>query len=199
MSVGASPVNTVETQSPEVAIAPTTLRQVVREVQAEGWSFNQEQADKISPEGNDQVELGDNIIAIDANRYYHLDTYDVTMKATTQLVNNKNVTTKKLYNRYEHSDKFPDEDTMYLDVTYMYAFEDLPQVFKDYVTAKACRIASMRMIADETSASALQQDEVVARSLAIEYDTAQADYNVFNDGRNRQSYTSFRPFNALQR
>jgi len=199
MSVGESPVNTLETQSPEVAIAQTTLRQVVREVQAEGWSFNQEQAVKFTPDGNDQVELGDNIIAVDANRYYHLDTYDVTMKATTQLVNNKNVTTKKLYNRYEHSDKFPDEDTMYLDVTYMYAFEDLPQVFKDYVTAKACRIASMRMIADETSASALQQDEVVARSLAIEYDTAQADYNVFNDGRNRQSYTSFRPFNALQR
>ena len=55
------------------------------------------------------------------------------------------------------------------------------------------------MIADEGSNPILQQDEVVARANAIEYDTAQADYNVFNDGRNRQSYTSFRPFNALQR
>ena len=42
MSVGESPVNTLDTQSPEVAIAQKTLRQVCREVQAEGWAFNSE-------------------------------------------------------------------------------------------------------------------------------------------------------------
>ena len=34
MSVGESPVNTLTVQSPEVAIAQSTLRQVCREVQA---------------------------------------------------------------------------------------------------------------------------------------------------------------------
>ena len=79
------------------------------------------------------------------------------------------------------------------------AFEDIPQIFRDYITAKACRIASNRMVSDEGANQILQQDEIIARANAIQYDTAQADYNVFNDGRNRQSYTSFRPFNALQR
>ena len=203
MSVGESPVNTLETQSPEVAIAQTTLRQITREIQAEGWSFNSEQAVKFIPDVNDQIELGDNILSVDINRYYHTDTYDVTMKATTSTVNNKLVTTRKLYDRYRaneaNADKFPDETAMYLDIIYMYAFEDIPQPFKDYITAKACRIGSTRMVSDLEIAQALQQDEVVARANAIEYDTAQADYNVFNDGRNRQSYTSFRPFNALQR
>ena len=46
MSVGESPVNTLTTQSPEVAIAQTTLRQITREIQAEGWSFNSEQSVK---------------------------------------------------------------------------------------------------------------------------------------------------------
>ena len=203
MSVGESPVNTLETQSPEVAIAQTTLRQITREIQAEGWSFNSEQAVKFIPDTNDQVELGDNILSVDVNRYYHLDTYDVTMKATTSTVNNKLVTTKKLYDRYRaheaNADKFPDETAVYLDIIYMYAFEDIPQIFRDYITAKACRIASNRMVSDEGANQILQQDEIVARANAIEYDTAQADYNVFNDGRNRQSYTSFRPFKALQR
>ena len=203
MSVGESPVNTLETQSPEVAIAQTTLRQITREIQAEGWSFNSEQAVKMIPDVNDQIELGDNILSVDINRYYHLDTYDVTMKATTTTVNNKLQTTRKLYDRYRaneaNADKFPDETAMYLDITYMYAFEDIPQPFKDYITAKACRVASNRMVSDEGTNQILQQDEIVARANAIEYDTAQADYNVFNDGRNRQSYTSFRPFNALQR
>ena len=203
MSVGESPVNTLETQSPEVAIAQTTLRQITREIQAEGWSFNSELAVKFIPDNNDQIELGDNILSVDINRYYHLDTYDVTMKSTTITVNNKLQTTRKLYDRYRsneaNADKFPDETAMYLDITYMYAFEDIPQPFKDYITAKACRIASNRMVSDEGANTILQQDEIVARALAIEYDTAQADYNVFNDGRSRQSYTSFRPFNALQR
>ena len=203
MSVGESPVNTLETQSPEVAIAQTTLRQITREIQAEGWSFNSEQAVKFIPDSNDQIELGDNILSVDINRYYHLDTYDVTMKATTTTVNNKKITTRKLYDRYRaneaNPDKFPDETAMYLDIIYAYAFEDIPQIFKDYITTKACRVASMRMVSDEGINQILQQDEIVARAAAIEYDTAQADYNVFNDGRHRQSYTSFRPFHALQR
>ena len=187
MSVGESPVNTLSTQSPEVAIAQTTLRQVTREVLAEGWVFNTEQAVKFTPDSNDQVLLSDAVLNVDTNRYYHLDTYDVIRKDG------------KLYNRYEHSNKFPDEDTMYLDIIWMYAFEEIPQVFRDYITAKASRIASLRMVSDLEINSALQQDEVIARSNAIQYDTDQADYNVFNDGRNRQSYTSFRPFQALQR
>ena len=187
MSVGESPVNTLSTQSPEVAIAQTTLRQVTREVLAEGWVFNTEQAVKFIPDSNDQVLLSDAVLNVDANRYHHLDTYDVIRKDG------------KLYNRYEHSNKFPDEDTMYLDIIWMYAFEEIPQVFRDYITAKASRIASLRMVSDLEINSALQQDEVIARSNAIQYDTDQADYNVFNDGRNRQSYTIFRPFQALQR
>ena len=42
MSVGESPVNTLDVQSPEVAIAQKTLQQVCREVLAEGWVFNTE-------------------------------------------------------------------------------------------------------------------------------------------------------------
>ena len=42
MSVGESPVNTLDTQSPEVAIAQKTLRQVCREILSEGWVFNTE-------------------------------------------------------------------------------------------------------------------------------------------------------------
>jgi len=41
MSVGETPVNTLTVQSPEVAIAQKTLRQVCREIQAEGGHTTQ--------------------------------------------------------------------------------------------------------------------------------------------------------------
>ena len=187
MTVGESPVNTLNTQSPEVAIAQNTLREVAREVLAEGWVFNSEYEVKFTVDQNDQVPLSDAVLQVDASRFYHLDTYNVIRKEG------------KLYDRYEHRNTFPDESTMYLDVIWMYAFEDIPQSFRDYITTKASRIASMRMVSDLEIAKGLENDEVVARASAIEYDTRQADYNVFNDNRFKQSYNSFRPHQALRR
>ena len=187
MSVGESPVNTLNTQSPEVAIAQKTLQQVTREVLAEGWVFNTENEVKFTVDADDQVPLSDAVLQVDTNRFYHLDTYNVIRKDG------------KLYDRYEHKNTFPDETTMYLDVVWMYAFEDIPQSFRDYITARAIRKAALRMVSDLEINKALEQDEVVARSAAIEYDTRQADYNVFNDNRFRQSYNSFRPHQALRR
>ena len=187
MTVGESPVNTLNTQSPEVAIAQNTLREVAREVLAEGWVFNSEYEVKFTVDQNDQVPLSDAVLQVDASRFYHLDTYNVIRKDG------------KLYDRYEHRNTFPDESIMYLDVIWMYAFEDIPQSFRDYITTKASRIASMRMVSDLEIAKGLEQDEIVARASAIEYDTRQADYNVFNDNRFKQSYNSFRPHQALRR
>ena len=187
MSVGESPVNTLNTQSPEVAIAQKTLQQVTREVLAEGWVFNTENEVKFTVDADDQVPLSDAVLQVDTNRFYHLDTYNVIRKDG------------KLYDRYEHKNTFPDETTMYLDVVWMYAFEDIPQSFRDYITARAIRKAALRMVSDLEINKALEQDEVVARSAAIEYDTRQADYNVFNDNRFKQSYNSFRPHQALRR
>jgi len=187
MSVGESPVNTLNTQSPEVAIAQKTLQQVTREVLAEGWVFNTENEVPFPVDSNDQIILSDSVLQVDTNRFYHSDIYNVIRKDS------------KLYDRYEHKDTFPDEGTMYLDVVWMYAFEDIPQSFRDYITTRAIRKASLRMVSDLEINKALEQDEVVARSAAIEYDTRQADYNVFNDNRFKQSYNSFRPHQALRR
>ena len=54
MSVGETPVNTLTVQSPEVVIAQNTLRQVCREIQAEGWSYNTENQYPINLDTNNQ-------------------------------------------------------------------------------------------------------------------------------------------------
>ena len=48
-SVGQAPVTTFDQTNPDVAIAYNTLKQVSREVQAEGWTFNQEYHYKFTP------------------------------------------------------------------------------------------------------------------------------------------------------
>ena len=82
----------------------------------------------------------------------------------------------------------------------MIDFEDIPQVFKDYITQKASRIASTRMVNDATADELMVTDEAAARALAIEYDTNQGDYNVFNDQQGSTNPASvYRPYQVLKR
>jgi Tail tubular protein len=187
MSVGESPVNTLDTQSPEVAIAQNTLRQVCREIQSEGWVFNTEYEYPFQVDSSDEVIIPPTVLQLDLNRYQHADNYDVIRRDG------------KLYDRYSHSYKFPNIDTLYCDVVWFFEFQDIPQVFRDYITARAARIAGIRMVSDAETTKLLEADEALARALVLEYDTKQADYSIFNSSDLRNPYTSYKPFQALSR
>ena len=195
MSVGESPVNTItNVQSPEVVIAQKTLRQVCREVLAEGWIFNTETQYPIDLDSNNHCLIPNNVLQIDLNHFKHLDDFNVVQR--------KDSGVKKLYDLYEHRFNFENtsESKLYCDIIWMQDFEDIPQVFRDYITVRACRIASNRMVNNSETAELMSTDEALARALVVEYDANQADYNIFNDqeGRTNPS-TVYRPYQVLKR
>ena len=194
MSVGESSVNTLTVQSPEVTIAQSTLRQVCREVQAEGWKFNTEQQYPITLDSNNHCLIPNNVLQIDLNHFKHLNDYDVVKRNDSG--------TMKLYDLIEHRYNFENtsEGKLYVDIIWMVDFEDIPQAFKDYITQRASRIAANRMVNDPTVAELMAADETLARALAIEYDTNQGDYNIFNDQEGRTNPASvYRPYQVLKR
>tara|TARA_B100001250_G_scaffold40414_1_gene32108 strand:+ start:2439 stop:3077 length:639 start_codon:yes stop_codon:yes gene_type:complete len=193
MSVGESPVNTItNVQSPEVVIAKSTLRQVCREVQAEGWKFNTEKEYPINLDTNNHCIIPNNVLSIDLNHFKHSDHWDVVRR-------NDNGT-MKLYDLKDHTYVFDGTDPLYCDIIWMIDFEDIPQVFKDYITLRASRIASNRMVNNPQAAELLGNDEQLARALAMEYDTQQADYNIFNDERTHHNPGSvYKPYQVLKR
>ena len=194
MSVGESPVNTLTVQSPEVAIAQSTLRQVCREVQAEGWKFNTETEYPIDLDSNNHCIIPNNVLQIDLNHFKHLNDFDVVKRSDNGVM--------KLYDLMEHRFNFDNtsDNKLYVDVIWMIDFEDIPQAFKDYITTRSARIASNRMINDPKAAELMSTDESLARALAVEYDTNQADYNIFNDAQYRTNPGSvYRPYQVLKR
>ena len=192
MSVGETPVNTLTVQSPEVAIAQKTLRQVCREIQAEGWSFNTEKEFPIKTDTNEQIIVPNNVLQMDLNIYQHGSDYDVIRRKDNGIA--------KIYDKKGHTYTFENVEELYFDMIWMVDFEDLPQPFKDYITARASRIASNRMVNNPQSAKLLEVDEAYARATAIEYDAKQGDYNIFNDFQYEQdANTVYRPFKVLRR
>ena len=192
MSVGETPVNTLTVQSPEVAIAQKTLRQVCREIQAEGWSYNTENEYPIELDTNNQCIVPNNVLQMDLNIFQHGKDYNVVLRSDNGV--------KKVYDKKGHTFTFENCDKLYFDMIWMIDFEDLPQPFKDYITARASRIASNRMVNNPQSSRLLEADEASLRALALEYECKQSDHNIFNDFQYQQdANTVYRPFKVLRR
>ena len=192
MSVGETPVNTLTVQSPEVAIAQKTLRQICREVQAEGWSYNTENEYPINTDTNNQVIVPNNVLQMDLNIFQHGKDYNVVLRSDNGV--------KKVYDKKGHTFTFENQDKLYFDMVWMIDFEDLPQAFKDYITARACRIASNRMVNNPQASRLLEADEASLRALALEYECKQEDHNIFSDYQYHQdANTVYRPFKVLRR
>ncbi len=65
-SCGQAPVTTLDQTNPDVAIAYQTLLEVSREVQSEGWSFNKEFHYLMVRNTDNQIEIPNNMLQIDA-------------------------------------------------------------------------------------------------------------------------------------
>ena len=186
-SVGQAPVTTLDQTNPDVAIALNTLREVSREVQAEGWSFNKEYDYPITPDNNDEIKIPSNVLQMDLN--------------TTRTVNlNRDSVNRggKLYDRMAHSYKWTDE-TVYVDILWEMDWGSIPEPIQAFIVARAASIVSSRIIGDPNQYQMLQQKEAFARAMALEYETSQGDYTYFGAPKDGNYYQSYQPFHTLQR
>jgi hypothetical protein len=178
----------VETQTnPDVAIALNTLREVSREVQAEGWTFNKEFNYPITPNNNNEVIIPNNVLQIDLNR-------DDVTNMNRDSVNRGG----KLYDRTAHSYIWEDE-TVYVDITWYFDWENIPTPVQAFIVARAASIVSSRIIGDGNQYQMLQQKEAFARSMALEYECNQGDYTFFGHPQGENYYRSYQPYHTLYR
>jgi len=178
----------VETPTnPDVAIALNTLREVSREVQAEGWTFNKEYDYPITPNASNQILIPNNVLQMDLNRNY------------TQNINRDSVNRGgKLYDRTAHSYTWEDE-TVYVDIIWELDWGNIPEPVQAFIVARAASIVSSRIIGDTNQFQMLQQKEAFARSMALEYECNQGDYSYFGSPKGGDYYQSYQPYQTLIR
>jgi len=185
-------LSTVETRvqkqtNPDVAISLDTLREVSREVQSEGWSFNKEYKYPITPDSNNEVIIANNILQIDLNRTY-------TQNKDRDSINREG----KLYDKIAHSFTWTDE-TLYVDVIWYFDWTSIPIPIQAFIVARAASIVSSRIIGDANQYQILLQKEALARSTALEYECRQGDYTYFGVPEGGDFYQPYQPFHTLQR
>jgi len=186
-AIGEAPVNSLTGTVPvDVRLAQSTLTEVNKEVQSEGWSFNTE-IDVTIPRNatTEQITLSTDVLRIDANIHQH-PTIDPIQRGL------------KLYDRLNN--KFEFEEDLICTVVYFRTFNEIPEPARRYINIKAARIFVDRLVSDDGLRTYTEQDEVRARAILMETDLANGDHNILRGDPSLTSvFNTYSPSNGLIR
>ncbi len=180
-NIGQAPVTVVDNDNPMVVMASNTIDEVSNSIQSEGWTFNTEREYPFTPDSDGRIAIPDNVLQLDAAYLSREETV---------------IRQGYLYNKRAHTFKYTQQ--VYLDVTWLFDFDDLPSAFKQYVTMRAANLFAGRSVGSQEAVRFGEREEAQARAAMMEYETQQGDYNMLGTLDN-QNYPTYRPANVLVR
>ena len=185
-AIGEAPVNSLTGTVPvDVRLAQSTLTEVNKEIQSEGWSFNTEIDVTLVRDGSNQISLSTDILRIDPNIHQH-PTIDAIQRGL------------KLYDRLNNKYEFTED--LICTVVYFRPFTEIPEPARRYMTIKAARIFVDRLVSDDGLRTYTQEDEIRARAILMETDLANGDHNLLRGDPSLSSvFDTYNPANALIR
>ena len=185
-AIGEAPVNSLTGTVPvDVRMAQSTLTEVNKQVQSEGWSFNTEIDVTLTRNASNNIVLGTDVLRVDAQTHDH-PSIDPIQRGL------------KLYDRKNNTFIF-DED-LKCTVVYFRSFDELPEQARSYMTIKAARIFVDRFVSDQSLRTYTEGDEIRARSVLMETDLSNADHNMLvGDPSISDAISTFSPIDVLNR
>mgnify|MGYP003116298828 FL=1 len=186
-AIGQSPLTTLNFDNPEVSFIYNLLRDANVDTQAEGWHFNTEKHVKYTPDSTTgKIAIGNDILS--------MDVHDNHIRRDYNLVRRNGY----LYDKQTHTDDFSTIDSLDLDVVRLYNFEDLPIVFRRFITYRAAAAAATQLVANPNLVRLLANQAGLARAALQEYECNQGDHNMFGFPDNT-TYQTYQPWRNLRR
>ena len=161
-AIGSDPVTILEDSTDiDVINARRLLKEVSRQVQRQGWDFNKTPRTYTPDVNTHRIAWDDTIITLkskDNNVYVKRGNY--------------------LFNMTEDTYSF--KEPVEVEVIYGVEFDDLPDCFKEYVTAKAAIDFQARYFSDASVSQDLQYALQIAHQDIVQYDMDMQDANILN-------------------
>lgn len=156
------PVAALGTSDPDAEAAEETLYKINQEVQSDGWWFNQRQV--TLPLSGSNVPVPAEYMQVDAPRY----------------PNRFAVRGGNLYDLKENTDVFTKDQCV--NVVELLDWDDIPQIAKDYIIAKAASVFSERMVTDPTLMRSMAARESMAYQRLVKHSTRAGNYRIWDYG-----------------
>lgn len=182
-NIGQAPTTTLDTTNPQVSMAERVLDEVSNDVQAEGWAFNTEYGYPFSPElATSEIVIPENVLAVDAPDGVLLDVV---------------IRNNKLYDRI--TKQFQWTRTQFLDVVWLFDFEELPEHARQYILIRAANLFAMRATGSTEVAKYSEKEEAHARSVLMTREMEQGDYSIFSNGTGMNPLRTSTPLDTIWR
>ena len=173
--------------NPEIQFIYNLLKDANVDVQAEGWHFNTEKHVEYKPDSTTgKIAIAADILQLDVTDGWAKRNYDVVRRSGY------------LYDKFDHTDDFSDISEIYLDVVKLYNFEDVPPVFRRFITYRASRQAAVQLVANPQLVNLLGSQEAFARAALMEYECNQGNHTMFGLPED-STYNAYTPWRALGR
>ena len=172
--------------NPEIALIHSILMEVSSDVQNEGWTFNTEFRFPLTPNAKGIIKIPVNVLRMDVSDGQVFRDTDVVRRGNT------------LYDRLHHTDRFNPDQSINFDITWKWSFEELPSVFKRYITLRASGRAATQMVTNPQLVQLLQTQEAQSRASCMEYECNQGDHTFFGTPQGT-AYRSYQPYRTLAR
>lgn len=170
-AVGSSPVNSLEDElNVDVLNAVRILDSVSKEIQSRGWDFNIEDSVALSPDADTNlVPCPNNYLRFVSSGY--------------KLIRRAGY----FFDILSQTNEFPEGLTLDTLVRGL-DFEELPEVFRKFITCRAARIFQMRYLTSDDLNKHLMTEESSAYADIIDYDLTTGNYNILNDDQYISQY-----------
>lgn len=165
--VGSAPLNSLSgSQTAEDRAAVLVLDEVVREICIRGWHFNTEYGVSLVPDNSGNIVIPENFARVDLD----VPSYP-----------RKNVVIKdgKLYDKEGHS--FSWGGPVKATVIYLYDFEELPEIARQYAMIRAARKFQERFMGSANHSAFSQRDELFAEANLRNQEAQDGDYTIFDN------------------
>ena len=183
-AIGQAPVTSLVFDNPEISFIFNLLRDANVDTQAEGWHFNTEYHVKFSPNTSKKIAIGNDILS--------MDLHDNQARRHYDLVRRKGF----IYDKIDHTDEF--DNDLDLDIVRLYEFEDLPIVFRRFITYRAASAAATQLVANPQLVRLLTNQASLARAALQEYECNQGDHSMLGFQEDT-AYQTYQPFRNLRR
>lgn len=171
---GVASVTSLDARHPSVRKARPRLERVNKEIQATGWWFNKDYNVGLTPTATKEIVLPADTLSADPV--------------------DENLTYRKrggkMYDPYKQTYAFGDDlssGKLFLNITLLLGYEELPQEAVSAITAKACRRHAMAEDADPALLRELRGDEIMSFSELKRAHLRQLDVNALRSPQGRRA------------
>ena len=186
ISIGEMPVDNLEReQVGDARVAESTLLEIHKEGQTEGWSWNREEQYPFERDvASKEIVVPANVMEWSPDRYYEQRRYVLRGQ--------------RVYDTWNRTYKFDDQTTeIRADVIWLLPWDDVPEVYNRWVAAKAARVFSARVLGSESVYKYTAVEEQSARALLESNELNTNQYNLLTGDYGYGPFPTYAPAAGL--